>query len=119
VENPITAALVISVLGMPLLFLALAVFYGLLSLITSAIRDRQPALPGPAGADTTAPEDKALLQAAALAVAIARAEAEQTPSPAGLGTWNGNETASQHVSPWWMLHHQRHIVPGRELRRSQ
>jgi Na+-transporting methylmalonyl-CoA/oxaloacetate decarboxylase gamma subunit len=117
-ENPIAAALIISVLGMPLLFLALAFFYGLLSLMTSAIGERQATPPArPVEAETVPGEDQVLLQAAALAVAFARAEAEQTSIPGPVGV--EDEAVSQHVSPWWTLHHQRQLTSGRNPRRSQ
>jgi Na+-transporting methylmalonyl-CoA/oxaloacetate decarboxylase gamma subunit len=116
-ENPVVAALVISIIGMPLLFLALALFYGLLSLMTSVIRD-SAALPArPAQEETVPGEDTARLQAVALAVAIARARGEQAPGPAGVGVGDG--TARGQVSSWWTLHHQRQITAGRNRRRSQ
>jgi hypothetical protein len=113
------AALIISALGMPLLFLALAVFYGLLTLLASTIRDRQSTPPQPVEGETAPAEDEALLQAAAIAVAVARAGAEQTSSFARVEVGNGIEAASQPLSPWWTLHHQRKMIRGRNLRRSQ
>jgi Na+-transporting methylmalonyl-CoA/oxaloacetate decarboxylase gamma subunit len=115
--TPIAAALIISALGMPLLFLALAFFYGLLSLMTSAIAERQAPPAAPEAAETAPAEDQVLLQAAALAVALARAEAEQTSSLGPVGVQD--EAVSQHVSPWWTLHHQRQLTSGRYPRRSQ
>ncbi len=96
--------LVITAVGMTLLFLALAFFYGLLSLLTAAIQDRsrEPER----NAATEPAEEEARLQAAALAVALARAEAELTASPT-----TGEATASLPVSPWWALHHQRRLTP--------
>lgn len=116
-DNPIAAALIISALGMPLLFLALAFFYGLLSLMTSAIGERQAPPARPVKLETAPAEDQVLLQAAALAVALARAEAESTSIPGPVGV--EGEAVSQHVSPWWTLHHQRQLTSGRNPRRSQ
>lgn len=116
-ENPIVAALVISIIGMPLLFLALALFYGLLSLMTSVLRDSGAPQARPAQAEMVPGEDKARLQAAALAVAIARAGAEQAPGPATVAV--GDKAAPGQASSWWTLHHQRQMTPGRNRRRSQ
>ena len=115
--NPIAAALIISILGMPLLFLALAFFYGLLSLMTSVIGERQAPPAGPVETEPTPAEDQVLLQAAALAVALARAEAEQTSIPGPVSV--EDEAVSRHSSPWWTLHHQRHLTSSRYPRRSQ
>lgn len=124
-ENPVATALVISLLGMPLLFLALTFFYGLLSLMTSTLQGR---LPGPLPSDVeggreddgegvSLRETEALLEAAAVAVAIARAEADHSPALGGRGVEVG--TVSQPISAWWALHHQRQTMPGWRGRRSR
>jgi hypothetical protein len=108
-EQDLIAALVISAVGITLLFLALALFYGLLVLLAAVFK-------GQASADVGGPEPEradAMLQAAAIGVALARAEAEQPPS-LDLAP-SGEATAGAHsVSPWWALHHQRRVTqkPG-------
>jgi hypothetical protein len=78
VENALVTALVISAIGISLLFLSLVLFYGITSLLTAVTRDRSATPSGwtdvtPQQEDT--PPDRAL-QAAAIAIALARAEAE-------------------------------------------
>lgn len=112
-ENPILAALAISLLGMPLLFLALGLFYGLLTLLTSTVRDRaaQPAAqPAPEAADEA---HEPRLRAAALAVALARARAEP---PGTIGELSAEATP---LSAWWALHHGRKLAPGADPRRGR
>jgi hypothetical protein len=108
-ENPIVASLVISALGMPLLFLALAFFYAMLSLMTSGIQDRLPMLASRDEPGDQSEEDEALQRAAAIAVAMARADAEGRTSlvhpPAAAAE-------AQTPSPWWLLHHQRQLGAG-------
>jgi len=108
--------LMISAVGMSLLFLALASFYGLLWLLTSAIRERGRGPEGAAEERVEPAGDGALLQAAAVAVALARAEAEMT---GGLTTAPAPDAAaaSLPVSPWWVLHHQRRLAPAGNGRR--
>ncbi len=104
-ENPILAALSISLLGMPLLFLALAFFYGLLRVLTSGLQDRL-AETGPPESEGEKPAgDEALYRAAAVAVALARAEAEAATAHIDLGSGEGGP-----VSAWWSLHHQRQLA---------
>ena len=114
-DSPLVVALVISAIGITLLFLALAFFYGLLSLMTSAIQDRSSASPAQ---EEGGPDDNALLQAAAIAVAMARSQAERGSSPISRPT-EDDATVPGHVSPWWALHHQRQLTPGSNTRRDQ
>lgn len=107
--------LMISAVGMTLLFLALAFFSGLLSLLTAAIRDQSP---GPERAAAEPAEDEMLLQVAALAVALARAESELTTSPTGASV-RGEAAAPLPVSPWWALHHQRQLAFHANTRRPR
>jgi hypothetical protein len=113
-DQDLIAALVISAVGITLLFLALALFYGLLVLLAAVFKgkasagvgDPEPAGPKPERAD-------AMLQAAAIGVALARADAERAPSRKVVPS--GEVTAGSHsVSPWWALHHQRQVMqkPG-------
>jgi Na+-transporting methylmalonyl-CoA/oxaloacetate decarboxylase gamma subunit len=114
-ENSLLTALAITAIGMTLLFLALALFYGLLSLMMSIFERRAK----PKALETKEPitaESGVLLRAAAVAVAMARAEAGQgdltAPAPA-----TGAETGREPPSPWWLLHHQRNVRPKPNARR--
>ena len=115
-DNPVLVALGITLAGMTLLFLALAFFYGLLTLISSALHDGgQPsteAEPTDRAAGQAVPDRPAgpepALQAAAIAVALARAESEghpaPKPAPAGL--------TAEPPSPWWSLHQGQRTAAG-------
>lgn len=109
-------ALAITALGMTLLFLTLAFFYGLLSTMARFIEDRRP---GSSDVVATAPDAGdagAALRAAAIAVALARSHAEErtvsreAPPQAG---------SSPDMSPWWAVHHQRRLGPNPPARRPQ
>jgi hypothetical protein len=113
-NQDLVAALVISAIGITLLFLALLLFYGLLALLTSVFKG-QPSADG-GGAATAIPEPEGAatrLLAAAIGVALARAVAEQSPS---LDPISDREAAAgiDSISPWWALHHQRQVTqkPG-------
>jgi Na+-transporting methylmalonyl-CoA/oxaloacetate decarboxylase gamma subunit len=109
-QNPLLVALGITLVGMTLLFLALLLFYGLLSLLMSAIRDQPRKAPArPATEQESSPGDEeGLFQAAAIAVALARAEAEQSPGPGPAAS----PAAGGQVSSWWTLHHGRRMTAG-------
>jgi Na+-transporting methylmalonyl-CoA/oxaloacetate decarboxylase gamma subunit len=98
--------LLITVVGMTLLFLALALFYGLLSLMMATIKDRPAETKGQSvrGEVERNREEEAALRAAAIAVALARAEMEQEAGYAPAGGLGGPQ-----VSPWWILYHQRQM----------
>ena len=122
-ESPIAAALVITAIGMTLLFLALAFFYGLMALMTSVIKDRPAARAsstereeGPGAARPVGHSEDALLRAAAIAVAIARAEAEQGLNLVGTPAQE-EAAATSLLSPWWALHHQRQLALHSDRRR--
>jgi Na+-transporting methylmalonyl-CoA/oxaloacetate decarboxylase gamma subunit len=105
------AALIITAIGMTLLFLALAFFYGLMALMTAAVKDR-PASRTPAVQQDETPGETALdvlLQVAAIAVSVARAEAEQEFELVGTVVQD-EAAASGLLSPWWALHHQRQLA---------
>jgi hypothetical protein len=109
-------ALAITAIGMTLLFLTLAFFYGLLTLLTAAIRDgagaevpgatagQSPAKPAPGG-----DEEGGRLRAAAIAVALARAEADA-------GTAAPREGS---VGAWWALHHGQRLTRSNTARRGR
>jgi hypothetical protein len=116
VENPLVAALVITAIGMSLLFLALLLFYGLLTLATRQRQSRPPS--GPPVAATKGPShagQEMMYQAAALAVALARAEAEQASS---LVSAPPGPTDLQIPSQWWSLHHQRRLARNQSRQRA-
>ena len=105
-DNSLVVVLVISVAGMTLLFLALAFFYGLLTLMTKEFRKRVVASDLPVDEGPAALDSAETLRAAAIAVALARAEAEGRAAPAIL------DQEGESVSSWWALHHQRRLAPN-------
>jgi len=115
VENSLVVALVITAIGMTLLFLALALFYGLLSLMMSVFEDRAKPK-AREKEERTSTEGGVLLRVAAVAVALARAEGEQgiLSIPAFV---TGRGTSREPVSPWWSLHHQREVTREKSVRR--
>ena len=110
-ENPLIVSLIVSGVGMVLLFIALGILYGLMYLMTAVIKDR-PAdvFTGEAideGTADTADEAKRI--AAVIGVALARAERE-TFAPSA---------PPEEASPWWTLHLQRQLtnrIPMRSAR---
>jgi Na+-transporting methylmalonyl-CoA/oxaloacetate decarboxylase gamma subunit len=121
-DNPLVTVLMITVLGMGLLFLALAFFYGLLSGMARGLKERdrparqQPARPAAGSGEEEAQSwEAARLQAAAAAIALARARV-QAAQPGPLVHLEG-VGGSQAPSAWWSLHHQRQLAlrgrPGR------
>ncbi|MCK4316307.1 MAG: OadG family protein [Anaerolineae bacterium] len=113
-DSPVTISLVVSGIGMLMLFLALAILYGLMYLMTALIKDRPEAGIGGQGS-RGAEEQEAVRrgqeagsrkrQAAVIAVALARAEQELSPIGA-----LGVEGAEEEISAWRMLHHQRQLT---------
>jgi Na+-transporting methylmalonyl-CoA/oxaloacetate decarboxylase gamma subunit len=99
-ENPLIIALVVTSIGMLMLFLSLAFLYGLMVLMTRLIKARPEATAeGPRGAGAEEQggrvigEQRAMRQrAAVIAVALARAEMELSPvcppdAEAGSSPW--------------------------------
>lgn len=117
-------SLIITAIGMTLLFLSLVLFYGMLSLLTAFIKDK-PTPPtqhvverneGSTEKDRSRREES-VLRAAAVAVALARAETEQSSKfPAEITT---EASTRQQASPWWSLHHQRQLTPYPNPRRRR
>ncbi len=112
-DDTLLSALLITAIGMSLLFLVLAFFYGLLWLLTAVAQGRPAAnLQARSPAPGPEPEKEATLEAAAIAVALARARAIRRAgppvSPADITT----------ADPWWSLHHQRQLTlnPGTRRR---
>jgi Na+-transporting methylmalonyl-CoA/oxaloacetate decarboxylase gamma subunit len=117
VEDSLATALIISAIGISLLFLSLILFYGIISLLTAVTRDRSATPPG--RTDSTeeqrdAPADRAL-QAAAIAIALARAEAEGEAGKAGASV--SLASGDRDVTSWWSLHHQHRLARKRKPRR--
>jgi hypothetical protein len=114
-------ALAITAIGMTLLFLTLALFYGLLTLLTAAIRDgagveapdvvadQPPAKPVPDGGEA---DD--LRRAAAIAVALAWAEAD-----AGAAAPRAEQPDEGPASAWWALHHGQRLARRNSTRRER
>ena len=107
-DNPFVISLVVSGVGMLMLFLALAFLYGLMYLMTALIKDRHETEEIESGERATGSEGQESeirkLRAAAIAVALARAEQDLSPvgAPGALG-------AEEMVSGWRALHHQRQL----------
>ncbi len=111
-ENLFVVSLVVSGLGMLLLFLALAILYGLIYLMTTVLRDPSAA-PVHAGSEeqTVRGGKEATYRAAAIAVALACAR--QEPSPIGMpaaSEGTGADAQRLEASAWWTLHHDRQLT---------
>lgn len=108
-DNPIVISLVVSGIGMLILFLSLAFLCGLMYLMTAFIKDRTHEQEQEQGAGGRRQEASSRrLQAAVIAVALARAEQEQSP----VGATGAKET----TSAWRALHHQRQLTYTRPAR---
>lgn len=115
--NPLLVSWVVSGIGMLMLFVALAVLYGLIYLMTAVIRDK----PGPAappaqirglGAAVEEHKDRhRKQQAAAIAVALARAELQSSPASAP------GPAEAPGASPWRAFHQQRFLTQPQRMRR--
>ncbi len=115
-DNLMVTALVVSAVGMFLLFVALIFLYGMMYLMTSVLKDPTPEPAPPAEESGTEAVDKAVVwRAAAAAVALARAERElrssRAPAP-------GETAEGGAVSPWWALHHSRRLLAEPTKRRG-
>lgn len=121
-DDPMNAALLISAVGMALLFLALLLFYGLIVLLgafspqlTSSGRDNgaghQVQGPPRTGSDS---QRRAL--AAAVAVALARSVPRTPPGHAEL---DSSEQGTRSVAPsaWWTVYQQQRLSEDSALRR--
>jgi Na+-transporting methylmalonyl-CoA/oxaloacetate decarboxylase gamma subunit len=115
-EDVLVIALIITAIGMTLLFLALTVFYGLLTLATRVFHDRAPE-PGAAVEEEGADEQEAAWLAAALAVSLARAQGEGKVTPMEMPVLD--DSVSMLPSSWWTLHQQRNRSLGPSAWRAQ
>jgi Na+-transporting methylmalonyl-CoA/oxaloacetate decarboxylase gamma subunit len=132
-DSPLAISLFVTGVGMLTLFLALALLYGLMYLMTALIRERLEEQgsrgaegQGSGGAEEQgsrgaeeqgsrgAEEQRAMKRrVAVVAVALARAERERNAAGAPEG-----ETAASpwRVSAWRALHHQRQLTRGMRTR---
>jgi hypothetical protein len=124
-DDSLLTALIISVVGMTLLFLALVFFYGLLALLAAVFKDRpSTSTKQAAGKEGTGDgqgldgQEVAMLRAAVVAVTLARAEAEEYSGPGAVAD-SEDSAADLPVSAWWSLHHQRQVITNPGLRRSR
>ena len=109
-ENDLVTVLVISAIGMSLLFLSLILFYGIISLLTTVTREKRATPPGRTDGmekQRDAPSNRAR-QAAAIAVALARAGAEGQVRKASTSV--PMASGDRAVTPWWSLHHQHRLA---------
>lgn len=113
-DDTLLSALLITAIGMSLLFLTLAFFYGLLWLLTTVAQGR-PVANRQARGPAPGPElgKEAALEAAAIAVALARARAVRRAVPPV------SPTDITTADPWWTLHHQRRLTISPGTRRRQ
>jgi len=115
VENVLVIALIITAIGMTLLFLALTFFYGLLSLATRVFQDHAPD-PGAVVEEENSDDREAALLAAALAVSLARAQGEKNAAMTGLPVM---DSPSMLPSAWWTLHQHHNRNLGSSSWRTQ
>ncbi|MBL7063596.1 MAG: hypothetical protein ISS49_05225 [Anaerolineae bacterium] len=123
-DNPIVISLVVSGIGMLMLFLALVFLYGLMYLMTALIKDRPgveekgsmgEGVCGSMGAD----KQRAMRwRAAVIGVALARVEQERVVPPS-VPSIGGEEGGGGVVSAWRVLHHQRQLTLNLRTRRVQ
>ena len=119
-ETSLVVSLAVTGIGMLVLFLALALLYGMMVGMTALIRERPKAGDGERGSmgvgkKEAVEKDSAMRRrAAAIAVALARAECELRASgPPGAEVSVGPRAPS----PWWALHHGRQLAPHLPVRR--
>jgi Na+-transporting methylmalonyl-CoA/oxaloacetate decarboxylase gamma subunit len=113
-DNPIVISLVVSGIGMLMLFLALAFLYGLMYLMTALVKDRPEGEVEANKQETGSKKQEARImkqRAAVVAVALARAELELN----AIGAAGAEET----ISAWRALHHQRQLTLNLPTRRAR
>jgi hypothetical protein len=124
-ENPLVTVLMITALGMSLLFLALAFFYGLLAGMARGLKDRDLTLQGERALPTEGAGEEgpslaaAGLQAAAVAIALARARVQAPQGGGGAGLQVEGSGGARAPSAWWSLHHQRRLASRTSHRRGE
>jgi len=104
-DNPIVVSLVVSGIGMLMLFLALVFLYGLMYLMTTFIKDRpgveEKGSMGEGGCGSVGVEERKAMRRRAAVIAVALARAEPELRSAGLPEI---ETSP---SPWQQYHRHR------------
>lgn len=104
-ENPLTASLIVTGIGIVMLFLAMVLLYGLMYGMTGLIKDRhEEEGKGTLRAGDRKDQVAAKRRAAAVSVALARAELELSAVVA-----SGPRARS---SPWRQYHHHRLLRSG-------
>lgn len=107
-QDPLSTSLVVTGVGMLALFVALALLYGLMYLMTAFIKDPPVATLAP---DEDAPPAPGIaLQVAVIAVALARAEQELLAASA--------PPVDETPSAWRALHHQRQLTHNPRPRKT-
>ena len=110
-DNPLAISLIVTGIGMAMLFLAVALLYGLMVLMTEVIRDREGREGKEGREGREGGEEGARWRAAVIGVALARAEHELAatglPGPAGM------------PSAWRVLHQQRQLTLSLRPRRTR
>jgi len=112
-DNPLTTALVVSGIGLLMLFAALAFLYGLIYAMTAIIKDRpdvekKESAPA-AGADRGTARAKRRVAVVAVALARAELESSQASSP----------EAEVGISPWGQYHRYRLLGLTRRARTNR
>ena len=113
-DNSLVTVLVISAIGMSLLFLSLVLFYGIISLLATVTRDRTTAPTGRKASEQEGrgvPADR-MLQAAVVAITLARAGAQGKEASSFSQASGEND-----LTPWWSLHHQHRLAGKGKTRR--
>jgi Na+-transporting methylmalonyl-CoA/oxaloacetate decarboxylase gamma subunit len=111
-ENLFVVSLIVSGLGMLLLFIALAILYGFMYLMTTVLRD-PTAVPVHAGREEPRASggQESAYRAAVIAVALARARQELSAvGVPATGESTGADAQRLGVSAWWALHHERQLT---------
>ena len=109
-DNPIINTLVLTVVGMAVVFVAMSFFYVSMRVLTAATQEKEASQKGPQNDEetpaATSPSDpRRELQAAAIVVALARADSA-TPLPADLYADDLQTTS------WGAYYRQRQLRPG-------
>ncbi len=107
-DDPLTTSVLVTLIGMAVVFLSMALIYGSMQLLTAMTRDQEnekvgPAAPVPAGtAEGSERSDVDRLKAAAIAIALARTQAMEIHG-------EGARAPSIGATPWGEFYRQRHL----------
>ena len=112
-DDPIIVSLVVSGIGMLMLFLALTLLYGLMYLMTWMTNERPPVTDRIEVTEKVEEQDARCRMQRAAVIAVALARAEQDASP--ISTTETKET----TSAWRAFHHQRQLAHNTPARRAQ